>query len=259
VWVRYGRWLDQVVVHHSLGRSLVGNESVGSVIGARFPLTFELAAYAFLLALVFSVPTAVLAARRPGGIGDRVSMMISMAGLSVAPFVLALVLILVLSVQLRVFPAIYPTSGRGVFGTLYNLFMPALAFAFPLFCFFTRFLRAEILDQMMREDYIVAARAKGVSESRLLVRHAMRNSLFGFLTVVGVNVGTLIAGTVVVEAIFSIPGLGQELLTAISDRDLPVVQGIVLIYACFAVFANLLTDVLYGLVDPRIRYGRSTV
>lgn len=259
VWMRYGHWLNQLVLHASLGNSLDGNQSVASIIGSRFPLTLELVAYAFVLSLVLAVPIALMAARKPGGIADRISMVISMAGLSIAPFVLALVLILVFSVNYNVFPAIYPTGNQGFLATLYDLFVPAVAFAFPLFCFYTRFMRAEILEQMQREEYIVAARAKGISENRLLLRHAMRNSLFGFLTIIGLNVGTLIAGTVIVEAIFSIPGLGEELLTAIGDRDLPVVQGIVVIYACFAVFANLFTDVLYAVADPRIRYGRSAV
>lgn len=259
VWMRYGHWLGQLVLHANLGTSLDGGQSVGGIIGSRFPLTLELVAYAFVLSLAFSVPIALLAARKPGGIADRTSMVISMAGLSVAPFVLALVLILVFSVDYNIFPAIYPTSNQGFFNTLYDLLVPAVAFAFPLFCFYTRFLRAELLEQMLREEYIVAARAKGISEGRLLLRHALRNSLFGFLTIIGLNVGTLIAGTVIVEAIFSIPGLGEELLTAIANRDLPVVEGIVLIYACFAVFANLFTDVLYAVADPRIRYGRSAV
>lgn len=257
-WVRYGHWIGGVL-HGDLGASLTNGLSVTSILGQRLPVTFELVAYGFLISVVLAVPVAVLAARRPGGITDRVSMLISMGGLSVAPYVLALVLILVFAVYAGVFPAIgYVPPTESVAGNIQSLTLPAVSVGFPLFCFYTRLLRADIAEQMQGEDYVVTARAKGVSQWRVLIRHALRNSLFGFLTVIGLNLGTLIGATVIIEVIFSLPGIGQQLLTSINNRDVPVVEGTVLVFAAIVVLVNLLTDLLYAVLDPRIRYGRST-
>jgi peptide/nickel transport system permease protein len=256
-WVRYGHWLGGAVQGH-LGNSLTSGEAVTTVLSQRLPVTFELVAYGFLVSIALTVPVALLAAHRPRGIADRLSMVISMAGLSTAPYVLALVLVLVFAVHLQVLPAIgYVPLSQGLAGNLKTLTLPAIAIGFPLFCFYTRLLRADILQQMQTEDYVVTARAKGVSPWQVLVRHALRNSLFGLLTVVGLNVGALLGTTVIIESIFSLPGIGQELLQAISDRDIPVVEACVLVFAVVVVLANLLTDLLYAVLDPRIRYGRA--
>ena len=154
-------------------------------------------------------------------------------------------------------PAIY-TNDTGTPGELIkSLTLPAIAIGFPLFCFYTRLLRADILEQMQGEDYVVTAKAKGVGPWRVLVRHALPNSLFGLLTIVALNIGTLIGATVIIEQIFAVPGIGHSLLEAINNRDVPVVEGIVLVLAVVVVIANLLADVLYAVLDPRIRYGRS--
>jgi peptide/nickel transport system permease protein len=256
-WVRYGHWFGGLFTGH-LGTSLTSGQDVTTILGQRVPVTAELLLYAFVISVGFAVAVALLAARKPNGVADRVTMVISMAGLSAAPYVLALVLIYVFAVRLQVLPAIgFVPVSAGLGGNIRSLTLPAVAIGFPLFSFYTRLLRADIVEQMEREDYIVTARAKGVRPWRVLVRHALRNSLFGLITIVGLNLGTLVGAVVIIEPIFSLPGVGQVLLQSISDRDVPVVEGIVAVFAVVVVVANLLTDVLYAVLDPRIRYGRA--
>ncbi len=255
---RYWDWLHQAVIGH-LGHSLSSGQSVGSILGADLPVTFELVAYAFLVSLVLAVPLALLCARKPSGIADRLSMMFSMAGLSIAPYVLALVLVYVFAVKLNVLPAIgWVPPGQSLSQNIRYLTLPAVSIGLGLLCFYTRLLRADLLEQMQGEDYVVTARAKGVRPWRVLTRHALRNSLFGLITVVALNLGTLLGATVVIEDIFGLPGIGHELLQAIDNRDIPVIEGIVFVFAVIVVLSNLVADVLYSALDPRIRYGRPT-
>lgn len=254
-WLRYWNWMGGILTGN-LGRSLASGQPVTAIIGQRLPVTVELVIYALVISVALAVPVALLAAHRPGGLADRLSMGVSMAGLSVANYVLALVLVIVLAVYLPVFPAIgFVPLGESFLGNLRSLTLPALAIGLPLASFYTRLLRADIADQM-QEDYVVAARAKGVGPWQVLVRHALRNSLFGLLTIVGLNLGTLIGATVIIEQIFSLPGIGQAFLQAINNRDVPLIEAIVLALATAVVLANLLTDILYAVLDPRIRYGQ---
>jgi peptide/nickel transport system permease protein len=254
---RYFDWLGHAITGN-LGRSFASDQTVTSILSERLPVTFELIAYALVVSLLFTVPVALLAARRPNGIVDRITMATSMAGLSVANYVLALVLVYVFAVKLEWLPAIgYVNPADGIWPFIKSLTLPAVSIGFPLFCFYTRLLRADILEQMQGEDYVVTAKAKGVSPWRVLVRHALPNSLFGLLTVVGLNIGTLIGVTVIIESIFSLPGIGGALVEAFNNRDILVVQGIVLVLALIVVLCNLITDILYAVLDPRIRYGRA--
>jgi peptide/nickel transport system permease protein len=253
---RYGDWLHGLVSGH-LGTSLASGQSVASILGQRLPITFELIAYAFVISAGLAIPVALLAARRPRGVADRITMVLSMTGLSVANYVLALVLVYVFAVKLAVLPAIgWVPPGQSVWQNIRSLTLPAVSIGFPLLCFYARLLRADLLEQMQTEDYVVTARAKGVGPWRVLVAHALRNSLLGLLTIVALNLGTLLGATVIIEQIFSLPGMGQQLLQAIGNRDVPVVEGTVLVFALVVVVANLLADILYSILDPRIRYGR---
>ncbi len=256
LWTRYGHWLGGVVTGN-LGTSLASPQSVASILGQRLPVTLELVVYALIITFVVSVPLAILCARWPRGIIDRLSLVLSMGSISIAPYVLALLLIILFAVKMNAFfPALYSPSSS-ISGNLYNFTLPSIVLAVPLIGFYTRFLRADLLEQMQSEDYVVTARAKGVSEWRILTRHALRNSFIGLLTVIGLNLATLIGATVIVESIFSMPGIGYELLQAISSRNVPVVEGIVLVFGIAVVLANLLTDLAYGVLDPRIRHVRS--
>ena len=250
--VRYGHWLGGVL-HGDLGTSLYYNQSVSSILAQRLPVTIELVVYALVITFVVSVPLAVLSARLPRGVTDRASMALSMASLSIAPYVLALLLILVFAVNLQWFPAL----AQGTGGDIRDLTLPAITLAIPLIGFYTRFLRADLLEQMQSEDYTVTAMAKGLSRWQVLTRHALRNSGIGLITVIGLNLATLIGATVIVEQIFGLSGIGFQLLKAIDNRDVPLVEGIVLVFATIVVFANLATDLLYDVLDPRIRHGRS--
>jgi peptide/nickel transport system permease protein len=253
---RYGDWLHGAVTGN-LGISLSSGQHVRSILTQDLPVTFELIAYAFLLSVILAVPLALVSARRPNGIADRLTMLVSMAGLSVANYVLALVLVYVFAVKLAILPAIgFVPISQGFGANIRSLTLPAVSIAFPLLCFYTRLLRADLLEQVNGEDYVVTATAKGIGPWRVLVRHALRNSLIGLLTIVALNLGTLLGATVIIEQIFSLPGIGQELLQAISNRDVPVVEGIVLVFAVVVVLANLVADILYSVIDPRIRYGR---
>jgi peptide/nickel transport system permease protein len=253
--LRYVDWLGSAVTG-DLGTSLVSSQPVTGLLGERLAVSGELVALAFLISLGLAVPTALLAAYRPGRLFDRISMVVSITGLSVANYVLALLLVLIFAVEMALLPAIgFVPISEGLGENLRSLALPAAAIAFPLFCFYTRFLRGDLVDQMQGEDYITTARAKGIGPWQVLLRHAFRNSAFGLITVVGLNLGSLIGGTVIVEQIFALPGIGQLMLQAINTRDFVVVQACVVVFAVVAVVANLLADLLYAVLDPRIRYG----
>jgi peptide/nickel transport system permease protein len=251
VLVRYWDWL-WAVLHGNLGYSLYSGQPVASIVEQRMPVTIELVIYALVLTLVISIPLAVVCARWPGGFVDRAIMALCMAGLSIAPIVLALLLGQVFANDLGILPSIGPgTSPR-------FMALPALTLALPLSAFYIRFLRADLIEQMQSEDYTVTALAKGASRWRVLTRHALRNSFIGLLTVIGLNFATLISVTVIAEDIFGLSGIGTELLQAIQHRDVPLLEGIVLVFAAFVVIVNLVTDLLYSVLDPRIRHGRTS-
>jgi peptide/nickel transport system permease protein len=256
-FIRYWHWLSQAVVGH-LGASLQSGQPVSSIISARIPVTAEMVLLAFILSVGFSIPVAVLAARKPGGVADRVSAVLSAAGMAIPGFVLAIMLALVFSVHFHLLPSLgYKPLRDGVWQNLRTMILPSVTLAFPLFSHYTRVLRADLVDNLAGEDYIVTARAKGLRPARILFSHALHNSLFNLLTLVGLNVGVLFGGTVLIEQIFAIPGIGQELIQAIEVEDVVVIEGIVVVLAAAVVLASLLTDLLYSVLDPRIRYDRS--
>jgi peptide/nickel transport system permease protein len=256
-WIRYGHWLGGVL-SGNLGSSFTSGQQVTSILAQRLPVTLELLLYAFLISVCVAVPVATAAARRPGGFADRLSMVASMAGLSIAPYVLGLVLIYIFAVRLRILPALgYESLSQGIAGNIRSLTLPAISLGLPIACFYTRLLRSDLVEQMQGEDYVVTARAKGIGPWQVLTRHALRNSLFGLITVIGLNLGTLIGAAVIIEQIFSLPGIGQVLLQSINNRDVIVVEAVVLVFAFIVVLASLATDLLYAVLDPRIRYGHS--
>lgn len=255
---RYGDWLHGLITG-SLGHSLASGQSVTSILGSDLPVTFELIAFALLIALAVAVPVALFSARRPGGIFDRVAMVLSMAGLSIANYVLALILVYFFAVKLNWLPALgWVPPDHGFATNLKFLVLPAVSIALSLLCFYTRQLRADLIQQFQSEDYITTARAKGASPWRVLTRHALRNSVFGLITAVALNFGTLLGVTVIIEEIFGLPGIGHELLSAINSRDIPVIQGAVFVFGLMVILANLIADLLYAALDPRVKYGSAT-
>jgi peptide/nickel transport system permease protein len=253
-WQRYWHWLVNVL-HGNFGSTVQG-ASVNHELAIHVPTTLGLLLYALVVSVLLAIIVATLAARRPNGIMDRLSLAVSMLGLSTAPYVFAFLLIIVFAVKLNWFPVLSgPVTGPGSF--FKNLTLPACAIGFGLFAIYTRLLRADIVEQMQREDYIVTAKAKGVAPWRVLTRHALRNSMFNLITIIGLNLGGLVGAAAIIETIFQVQGIGNDLLTGISNHDAPLVEGITLVFALVTVLGNLLADLAYAVLDPRIRYGSS--
>lgn len=253
---RYWHWLAGAV-QGNLGNSLANGRPVSQILAARVPVTFELVLIALVVSLILVIPLAVLAASKPNGVVDRISSYVSITGLAVPNFILGIILVLIFAVHLGWVPAFgYKSLGTGLVPNVKSLILPATALGVPLSCTYLRVLRGDLIDQLNGQDYIVTARAKGLRRWRILLVHALRNSLFGLLTLVGLNLGVLMGGTVLIEEIFGVPGVGQELITAISLQDVIAVEAMVVVLSLAVVLASVLTDIVYDLLDPRIRYGR---
>ncbi|MCU1637762.1 MAG: transporter permease [Microbacteriaceae bacterium] len=252
---RYFLWLS-AVFRGDFGSSLISGQPISTLVAERLPVTMELVLLAFVVSLAIAIPVAVLAARKPGGIFDRGVMVVSMTLLAVPNYVLALLLVVVFAVLLRMLPAIgYVPLSEGIIPNLISVTLPVAALAIPLAAFYTRFLRGDLVEVMNSQDYVETARSKGAGPWRVLWQHAFRNSSFGMLTIVGLNIGGLVGGTVIIEQIFAMPGLGVMLLQGALSGDSPVVLVCVIIFAAVAVGANLVVDLMYAVLDPRIRYG----
>jgi peptide/nickel transport system permease protein len=251
--VRYWNWI-WAALHGHLGSSLVTQQSVSSIISTRAPVTAELGLMAIIFAMVLALPIATLSAKKSGGMFDRVFTFISLMSISIPPFVVGLGLIIIFALKLRWFSTTgFSPVSAGVGSNIKSLIMPAISLGLFYFAIYLRVLRGDMVQQVNTEHYVVTARGKGVSEWRVLFRHVLPNALFGMITVVTVNLGLLIGGSVLIEQVFSIPGMGYELISAVNSRDAPVVQGIVVCLALTIVLANLLADVLYTVLDPRVR------
>ena len=249
---QYWLFMDRLV-HGNLGQSLFYGVPVGGLITSHLPPTLWLICYAAVIAIVISVPLAMIAASRKDGIRDHIVRTVPLLGLGMPAFWLALILQTTLAVRLRLFPV--TGYGTGITGHLQSMFLPSLTVALALCPVVIRSLRASMLN-VLGADYITTARAKGVPGLRLFVRHVLRNAVIPAVTVLGINIGFLIGGTLIVEAVFAIPGLGNLMINSIFDRDFPVVQGVALVFGIMVVLVNLLTDVAYATLDPRVRFDR---
>jgi peptide/nickel transport system permease protein len=243
--IQYARFMVGLA-SGDLGRSLYNQGSVAELVLRRLPATLELTLAAMAIALLVSFPLGIFAAARSGSAGDRLALLFSLFGLAMPNFWLGPLLMIVFSIEL----GWLPVSGRG--GPA-NLVLPAITLGTAMAAILTRMIRSGLIDTI-HEDYIRTARAKGVGERRIWLKHALRNSLMSVITIVGLQFGSLLAGAIVTESIFSWPGLGRLTLQAIQTRDYPLVQGCVLAIAVSYLLVNLLTDVLYRAVDPRISY-----
>jgi peptide/nickel transport system permease protein len=251
--VEFVQYLWQVA-HGNLGQSLVDQQSVMSLIVTRLPVTVELAVLAMLLSLAVAIPTGIVAAVRPNTWIDAAARFLALAGAAVPNFWMALVLVLVFAVTLRWLPALgWAPLSQGLGQNLVHLVMPMIVLALPLAAVTSRVLRGEMLE-VLHNFYIQAARAKGLPETRVILKHAFRNALIPVVTVLGLQLGGLLGGVVITEEIFSLPGMGQLVVNAIFERDYPVLQGTVLFMALAVLVANLAVDVVYAFIDPRIQY-----
>jgi ABC-type dipeptide/oligopeptide/nickel transport system permease component len=241
---QYGRYMHGLL-HGNLGESFRFQQPVLKVVGSHYPATLELAIVALLICAAIAIPAGVLAAHRRGERTDQAVGVLTLFGLSIPNFALGPILILVFSVML----GWLPVSGRG--GIL-HLVLPAFTLGAALAAILTRMVRTSVIEELSA-DYIRTARAKGLSEPAVLFRHAFRNALIPILTILGLQFGTLLAGTIVTESIFAWPGIGRLAVQAIGARDYPLLQGCILLIAVSYVLVNLLTDFVYAVVDPRVR------
>jgi peptide/nickel transport system permease protein len=252
--VRYASWAADVA-RGDLGTSYRTNQPVLEAIVERVPVTFQIVGVAVLIALLVAVPLAMIGATRAGTKLDSAVSTLSLALLSIPNFMLALLLIFYLSAYLGWFPATgWVAFSSDPVASLRTTILPALALAGAEIGIYTRLLRTDLISTL-QDDFITLARSKGASTTRVLFRHALRPSSLSLATVIGVQLGALLGGSVIVETIFAIPGIGRLLVDSIFQRDLLIVQGVVLFIAVVYVLANFAVDLTYSVLDPRIRRG----
>jgi len=244
--VQFGHYVGGVV-KADLGRSYITNRPIIKDVLERFPKTLQLAGAAMLLATICGVTLGILSARNPGGIVDRIGLIVAYLGISFPVYWVGLLLILLFAVTLHWLPP----SG---FGGLRYLVLPAIALGMRSIAFLARMTRSSMLDSL-GADYVRTARAKGLGERVVVWRHALRNALIPVITVLGLDFGSYLTGSILTETVFSWPGLGRYVVNAIGRRDLPAIQGSVLFLSVVFVLVNLLTDLAYAKADPRVTYS----
>jgi peptide/nickel transport system permease protein len=251
--VQFGLWLGKVL-SGDLGESFYYRIKVATLIGQRLEPTFALGALTIFIAIIISIPLGVMAAWRHGGWFDRALMGFSVLGFSVPVFVLAYLLIWLVSLKLGWLPVQgYSRLADGFSPFIQHLILPSITLSVIYIALIARVTRASVLEAL-GEDYIRTARAKGLPEFRVLVRHALANAAVPIATVIGIGIAILIGGVVVTESVYAIPGLGRLTVDAVLARDFPTIQGVILFFSLVYVLVNLLIDLSYVFLDPRIRY-----
>jgi peptide/nickel transport system permease protein len=242
----------QRLVHGDLGNSLFYRVPARELIVDRLPVTLWLIGYGTGLSILIALPLAAIAASRRDAVRDQVVRVVPLVGLGFPSFWVGIMLLLAFGLNMgRIFPV--GGYGEGFAGHIRAMFLPALTVAIAISPILIRSLRASLLS-VLESDYITTARAKGLPERRVLVRHAMRNAVISTVAVLGVNIGYLVGGTLVIEQVFALPGVGQLMINSIFQRDFPVVQGVTLVFAILVVLVYLITDVVHSLLDPRVRF-----
>ncbi len=250
---QFGLWASGIL-SGDLGVSLISGKTVVSLIGDRFGPTLALTLTTITLAILVAVPVGVLAAWRQGMALDRLVMAASVVGFSVPVFIVGYVLVFAFARTLQWLPVQgYKPLSEGIGPFFERLLLPTIALSLPYIALIARIVRSSVIE-VMKEDFIRTARAKGASESTVLLRHALLNAAIPIVTVIGISIATLMGGVVVTESVFNIPGLGRLVLESILSRDFSVLQGLILLFAVIYVGINLVIDILYVVVDPRIKY-----
>ncbi|MBR0701846.1 ABC transporter permease [Bradyrhizobium diazoefficiens] len=256
LWWRYLSWLGHVL-QGDLGRSFRTGQTVLQAVAERIPVSLELMLMAEFIGLLIGVPVAIACAARAGGAFDRFMTGSAFAMLSMPSFLMAILLIYLFAVELHWLPATgYVPFTEEPLGNLRFFVLPALTLALAEWPGIMRVLRSDMIATL-QEDYIALAKAKGLKPARILFVHALKPSSLTLVTVTGINIGRLLGGTLIVESIFALPGIGRLLVGAIYTRDLVILQGVVLLVACGFVIVNFIVDMLYAVLDPRIRHGRA--
>src|SRR4051812_460783 len=251
--LQYWHFLGDVL-SFDLGQSLFLNQSVAQALAARAPVTLQLTLLAAALATCIGVPVGVLSAMRSGSVLDQAVTAVAMTAASLPSFWIGLTLIEYLAVRLQLFPvAGYGAPEDGFFANLRSLVLPSIAVGIPNLALILRFTRTSMLD-VLHEDYVRTARAKGLSPFSVIIKHAFRNARTAVLTVVGLTVASLIGGAIVTETVFGLPGVGNLVVSAVLRRDYPVIEGALLVISGMYVLINLGVDLLYAVLDPRVRY-----
>jgi peptide/nickel transport system permease protein len=249
--VQYLKFMDRLF-HGDLGTSLFYSVGAGRLVVERLPVTLWLIGFGALLAVVIAVPLSALAATYRDRLPDHVVRAVPLVGLGFPPFWLGIVLLLTFGLNLgRLFPV--GGYGHGFAGHLHSMFLPAMTVALGIAPILIRSLRAGLLE-VLESDYVTTARSKGLPERRVLVRHALRNAIVSTVSVLGVNIGYLVGGTLVIEQVYAVPGIGQLMINSIFERDFPVVQAVTLVFSVMVVLVYLATDVAHALLDPRVRF-----
>ncbi|HEX6792314.1 MAG TPA: ABC transporter permease [Casimicrobiaceae bacterium] len=251
--VRFGRWVG-ALSHGDLGTSIFTNLPVTQLIGQRVEPTLSLTLCTLVVAIAVAVPLGVVAAAKAGTWFDRAVMAFSVLGFSVPVFVLAYILILTLSVQLDWLPVQgYRSFHEGFWPWLRHLILPSIALGTVYVALIARMTRASVLD-VLAQDYVRTAQAKGLAPDRVLLGHALKNAAVPIMTIIGIGVALLISGAIVTETVFALPGIGRLTVDAILRRDYPIIQGVTLLFSAIYVLVNLAVDLSYAFFDPRIRY-----
>ncbi|MBX3142590.1 MAG: ABC transporter permease [Trueperaceae bacterium] len=252
--VQFGQWIG-AALQGDLGSSLRTGRPVGLDLALRLPVTLELSILSLFVALLLALPLGIAAAVWRGKLPDYLGSGFALLGLSIPSFFLGILLILLFSLRLGWLPpAGFVPFGEAPLQNLRHMILPSLSLGLILAAATARIVRSTMLEVLSR-DYVRTARAKGLSDNRVIMRHALRNALIPVVTVVGLQFGSLLGGSVIVEQIFSLPGVGRFALEGINLRDYPVVQGAVLLIAAAFVIVNLIVDIVYAVIDPRVRYG----
>jgi peptide/nickel transport system permease protein len=250
--IQYFNWIGGAITG-DFGNSIRFSRPVSDLIVDRIPITFSLAVLSVILVVLIAIPLGVYVARKPNSLMDYTFSTVTQVGMAIPSFWLGMLLILYLGMTFSFFQISgYVPWSESILGALGSLMLPALTIAIPQIAVSFRYIRTSVLEQMQR-DYVRTARSKGMREKSLMYRHVLRNAMVPILTVFGLIFAEVVAGTIIVEQVFGLPGLGSLLITAISYRDFPLVQGIVMYITLVVVFINFIIDILYSMIDPRIR------
>jgi peptide/nickel transport system permease protein len=253
IYAQFGTWISRIVVHGNFGQDYITTQSISSEMASRLPVTLELSALAFVGSVIVAVPAGVIAAVRRGGWADRVIQLVSVVTIAIPDFVFGILGILLFSLTLQ----LVPSSGFVPFGTspwenIQSLALPAIALALGFAGVLARVTRSGMIEAL-QADNIVFARAVGIRPRSIIFRHALRSASVSIVTVAGMQAGYVLGSTVVVETLFVVPGIGQEVVQAMLNRDYPVMQACVLIFVTGFILMNLITDLLYLLLNPKLR------
>jgi len=255
IYLQYLTWMGRVL-RGDLGYSVITNKPIAEELRIRFPITLSLVIYALMIAVIVSYPLGIMAAVSRGTLKEYLVMLFSLFGLSVPIFWSSLILLLIFGVWLGIFKVVgFVSVYANFWAGMKYLTLPAISLGTALAAINTRQIRSNMLD-VLSSEYIVTAYAKGLSEGSILMKHALKNAVIPSLTILGVQFGTLLGSTVLLEVVFTIPGMGRWIVYSIFSRDYPVVQACALVIAAAVVFANLGVDLLYGLIDPKIKYEK---